>query len=255
MHALAAGFMLQARTFRSNPDALMPLFTAPLFAVVFLAIVRHADRDDLTAYAVLAPVLIALWWLAITQAGGIVEGDRWQGVIEAAIATPSSFPAVVLGRVLAVTILGLTSFVEVWLVATFAFRVGIEIHHPSVLALTLAATTLAMAGTSVIIAAVFVLTRTATTLVNSLNWPFYVLGGVLVPVAFLPDWIEPVSRAVFLSWSSDLLRASLDPAPVEDLAARLGMIVLLGLIGFAIGQMMLERFLRSVRHDGTLGHT
>lgn len=255
MHALVAGFTLQVRTFRSNPDALMPLFTAPLFAVVFLAIVRYAGRDDLTSYAVLAPVLIALWWLALAQAGGVVEADRWQGVIEAAIATPSSFPIVVLGRVLAVTTLGLTSFVEVWLVAKVIFRVDIEIHHPSVLALTLGVTTLAMAGTSVIIAAVFVLTRTATTLLNSLNWPFYVLGGVLVPVAFLPDWIEPISRAVFLSWSSDLLRASLDPAPVDNLAGRLAMVVLLGVAGFAVGQLMLERFLRRVRHDGTLGHT
>lgn len=254
MRALAAGFLLQVRTFRSNPDALMPLFTAPLFAVVFLAIVRHAGRDDLTAYAVLAPVLIALWWLALAQAGGIVEGDRWQGVIEAAIATPSSYSVVVLGRVLAVTLLGLSSFPEVWLVATLMFGIEIEIHHPSVLALTLVATTVAMAGTSVIIAAVFVLTRTATTLLNSLNWPFYVLGGVLVPVAFLPDWVEPLSRAVFLSWSSDLLRASLDPAVVHDLAARLGMIVLLGLVGFVVGRLMLTRFLRRVRQDGTLGH-
>lgn len=255
MGALRAGLTLQLRMFRSDPDALMPLLTAPLFAVVFLSIVRNAGRDDLTAYAVLAPVLIALWWLALAQAGTIVEGDRGQGVIEAAIATPSSYPLVVLGRVLIVTVVGLSSFIEVWLIARFAFGLEVPIHHPWTLGLTLTATALAMVGTSVIIAAVFVLTRTATTLLISLTWPFHVLGGVLVPVSFLPDWIEPVTRIVFLSWSSDLLRASLDSAPIGDLGARLVTIVLLGGGGYLLGRLLLERFLRRARLQGTLGHT
>lgn len=255
MSALRAGLTLQLRMFRSDPDALMQLLTAPIFAVVFLSIVRHAGREDLTPYAVLAPVLIALWWLALAQAGVIVEGDRGQGVIEAVIAAPSSYPLVVLGRVLIVTVVGLSSFVEVWLIARFAFGLEVPVHHPGTLGLTLTATALAMVGTSVIIAAVFVLTRTATTLLISLTWPFHVLGGVLVPVAFLPDWIEPVTRIVFLSWSSDLLRASLAVEPIDDLGARLGTIVLLGAGGYLLGRLLLERFLRRARLHGTLGHT
>ena len=52
-------------------------------------------------------------------------------------------------------------------------------------------------------ATVFVLARTAMLFTNALGYPFYILGGVLVPVAFLPGWLRPVSRLVFLSWSSD----------------------------------------------------
>jgi hypothetical protein len=60
VRAFAAGFRLQLRVVRSDADYVMPLATIPLFAITFLAIVRHAGRDDLTGYAVMAPVLIAL---------------------------------------------------------------------------------------------------------------------------------------------------------------------------------------------------
>jgi ABC-2 type transport system permease protein len=231
----------------------MPLATIPLFAITFLAIVRHAGRDDLTAYAVMAPVLIALWALALLDSGEIVEGDRWQGVLEPAVAAPASFSLVVLGRVLAVTTIGLFAFVEVWLVARLVFGVWIDIEHPVTFLLTLAATAFAVSGTAVIMAALFVLSRTPRTFQNSLSFPFYVLGGVLVPVSFLPDWLEPVSRAIFLSWSADLLRDSLDPAAVDDVGVRLGIVVLLGAVGFTIGYALLARILHRARTEGSLG--
>jgi ABC-2 type transport system permease protein len=80
-----------------------------------------------------------------------------------------------------------------------------------------------------------------------------VLGGVLVPVALLPGWIQPLSKVVFLSWSADLLRASLAAGPVPDVGFRLAMIVVLGAIGFAVASELLRRVLRRVRVSGELG--
>ena len=111
----------------------------------------------------------------------------------------------------------------------------------------------AVAGTALIMASLFVLTRSARTFQNSLSYPFYVLGGVLVPVSYLPDWLRPLSSGVFLSWSADLLRASLAPAPVHRLAFRLAMIVLLGLAGLALGRLALGRILDRLRTSGELG--
>jgi len=231
----------------------MPLATIPLFTIVFVSIVRHAGRDDLTEYALMAPVLIALWQLSLTVAGEIVADDRWLGVLELAIAAPASFPTAVVGRVLAVTSVALLAFAEVWAVAAGVFRVTIELHHPTAFVLTLAATVLAMSGTALIMAALFVVTRSARTFQNSLSYPFYVLGGVLVPVSFLPDWLEPLSRVVFLSWSAELLRDSLAAAPLDALAFRLAMVLVLGAIGFVAGRLVLERIVRRVRRTGEVG--
>lgn len=238
---------------RSDATHIQTLALVPLFTVVFLQIVREAGRDDLTGYAVLAPALIAVWALALLSSGEVIEEDRGQGTLELVVGSPTPFPLVVLARVLAVTLVSLVGFAEVWLVSWALFGVVVEIHHLWVFALTVVATAVATAGTATIMASLFIVTRTPRTFQNSLSWPFYVLGGVLVPVTFLPDWLEPISAIVFLSWSADLLRATLEPEPIDDVGARLGMILLLGTCGFAIGFGLLGRMLRQARRKATLG--
>jgi ABC-2 type transport system permease protein len=246
----AAGYKLQLRIVRSDPDFLMPLALVPFYTIAFLAIFRYAGRDDLTSYAVLAPVLIALWQLSLVTSGEIVADDRWQGTLELSVAAPASFDVAVASRVLAVTTIALLSFAEAWLIARVLFGIDIVFHHPHAFVLALAATTLAMAGTALIMAALFVVTRSARTFQNSLSFPFYVLGGVLVPVSYLPDWLEPLAAFVFLSWASDLLRDSLEPAAVDDLGLRLLVVLALGAAGFLVGRYLLARLLRHVRQTG-----
>jgi ABC-2 type transport system permease protein len=252
MHGLIAGFRLELRVVRANPDALIPLVTAPLFAIIFLAIVRQSGRGDLEPDALMAPVLMSLWWIALVQAGSMITSDRWQAVLEPLVASPTSLASVLVGRVTFLMCVGLLSFFEVWLAGWLVFGVSIPFEHPAELALTLVVTAFAMAGTAVAFAALFVMTRNAYTFINSASFPFYVLGGVLVPVAYLPNWIEPVSSVLFLSWSADLLRAALKEPPVDDFWLRLGIVLLLGAITFAIGRAVLFYVLRRMRAKGEL---
>ena len=255
MKAFLAGFAIQLRFMRAYPDSLIPFFTAPLFTVIFMLVFRHAGRADLTAYAAIAPVFIAVWWLALFNSGWVISTERWQGTIELLVAAPSSFAAVVLGRIAATTALGVVSFVETWFVARVLFGAVVRIHHLWAFVATIVVTLLAMAGTAVAMSALFVLARNAYTFSNSASYPFYVLSGILVPVSFLPSWLRPVSSVIFLSWSADLLRATLRAGPIDRAAFRLTMILLLGACGYLAGAFFLRVILRRVRVTGELGHT
>ena len=252
MRAFRAGFGLELRIVRAAPDALIPLVTAPLFALIFLSIVRQSGRPDLQPDALMAPVLMTLWWIALQNAGNMITGDRWQALLEPLLATPANLASVLLGRITALMCLGLVSFLEVSLVGELVFGVSIPFEHPVALGATLLVTVFATAGTSVAFAAVFVLTRNAYTFTNSLSYPLYLLGGVFVPVAILPGWIQPVSSGVFMSWSADLPRASLKPPPIDDLWQRIGTVVLLGAISFVIGRAILFHVMRRMRAKGEL---
>lgn len=253
MRAFLAGSRIQLRFLVAYPDSLIPFFTAPLFTIIFLMIFRHAGRADLTGYAAVAPVFMALWWLALFNAGWTITTDRWNGTIEMLVAAPSSFATVVLGRITATTMIGVVSFGEAWLVARLFFGTTVRIHHPWAFLATILITLVAMAGTSVAMASLFVLTRNAVTFSNAASYPFYILGGILVPVSLLPSWIRPVSTIVFLSWSADLLRATLRASPMHDLGFRLGMVALLGACGFAVGALGMRYILTRVRGSGELG--
>ena len=72
--AARAQFQMTVRNLGSD---LFNLITVPFFAVVFIAIVKQSGRSSLIAYAVMAPVLIALWQMAIFVAGELINRDRW----------------------------------------------------------------------------------------------------------------------------------------------------------------------------------
>jgi ABC-2 type transport system permease protein len=182
----------------------------------------------------------------------IVTGDRWEGLLEPVLATPSEPAPLILGRIASVMVLGLFGFVEVWTIGRVGFGVSMPFEHPLALVLTLLATVFAMAGTAVLFAALFVLTRNAYTFANSASFPFYVLGGVFVPVAILPGWMEPATKVVFMSWSADLLRASLKADTIDNFWGRLGMVALLGVLSFAVGRGVLARVLYRMRTNGEL---
>jgi len=249
---IAAGARLELQLVRANIDALIPLFTAPLFTTIFLMIVSRAGRADLQPDALMAPVLMTLWWYALFQGGNLVTEDRWQGILEGTIAAPARLGTVILGRIAATMAIGLLGFFEVWAIGELVFGVSVHVHHPLVLVATLVATVFAMAGTAISFAALFVLGRNAFTFMNSASFPFYVLGGVLVPTALLPGWIQPLTKAVFMSWSADLLRASLKPGHVHDAGGRVVVVLLFGVVSFAIGHVVLSLVLTRMRGTGEL---
>jgi ABC-2 type transport system permease protein len=82
-----------------------------------------------------------------------------------------------------------------------------------------------------------------------------VLGGILVPVSLLPHWVRPLSAVVFLSWSADLLRGTLDAAPIHEFWPHLGMVVLLGACGYVVGLLALRVILVRVRESGEISTT
>jgi ABC-2 type transport system permease protein len=249
-----AAARFELATLRRSPDDLLALVNVPLFTAMFLAITRHAGRDDLVGYAVLAPAVIAVWSMGLLVSGELIDRERANGTLEALVATPAPLPVVVLGRVAVVTAISLLSTVESWLVARFGFGIVVGVPHPAVFAAALLCTGLAMAGTATAMSGTFVLARSARTFQNSLSYPFYVLGGVFVPVDLLPGWLQPVCRLVFLSWATDLLRDSLDPAAVGHLLPRLAAVLGLGAVSYLAGFAILDRILRRVRGTGTLAH-
>lgn len=254
LRGVVAGVSRELRELRRSPDQLMALVTAPLLTLVFLAIMLHAGRHDLAPYAVLAPALLVLWQMALQTSGDTVESERENGSLEAVVATPSPLPAVIGGRIAAVTLVSLLGFLESWLVAGLVFGVWVEVFHPAAMVLIVLVTGFATANSALVLAALFVTTRSARTLQNVLTYPFYILGGVIVPVALLPMWIQPLTRVVFLSWSSDLIRDALSPAPIEAMWARLGIVLLLGTVALVIGHLLVKRALDRSRRTGSIGH-
>ena len=253
MREILAGMRLQSWLLRHNPGNLLHFMTIPFFSAIFLSGVEQAGKTSLLAYAVLGPALISLWVVSLDLGGGIINLERMQQTFELQIIAPSSFSRVLFGRALAATSMGVITFIETILFARFAFGVDTHIAHPLAIVLTLLVTGVAMTGTSTAMAAVFVASRDSPYYANALGYPFYILGGVVVPVTLLPLWIRPLSWLTYLYWSSGLLRDSVTPAPVSQLGWRLLAVLAVGLITYSAGLRLTGLVINRLRRNGTIG--
>jgi len=245
----------QLRMTRHNIEDLMPVLTIPLLTLVSLAIFVQAGRADLADRALVASLLMTLGQMGLFVGSEVVARDRTQQTLELAVAAPGSYFVVLATRIFMLTLLGVLGFLEGWLIARLCFGVQVRLAHPLLFTTAVLATTLATTGTCLITAAFTSLLPNARTLQHALNGPFYLLGGVLVPVTLLPDWVQPLTRINYFYWSANLLRAAMRPEPPEQVALSLLAILALGLASAGLGLWLLQRAFQHLRRHGTLGLT
>jgi len=250
---IAAAVRFELAMLRRSPGDLLVLVTTPLLTVVFLAILRSAGRQDVQAYGVLAPGVMALWSIGVMVCGDIIDNERAGGTLELLLASPAALALVIFGRVVTVTLCSLFAIVESWLVALVGFGVLVPVPHPWLLVATLLTGAAATSGWATAMAGTFVLARSARLFQNAVSYPVFVLGGALVTVALLPSGLRWLSRAVYLSWTSQLLRDSVQPGAVSDVLPRLGMVLGLGALGLCGGLLLVQRVSARVRATGEAG--
>jgi ABC-2 type transport system permease protein len=250
--ALAA-LHAQLEMTRRNMMDVYWILLMPFFAIIFTSIVLHSGRTDLVGYALVAPLLIAIGQMGFYVSAELLARDRSMQTLELVVATPAPFFLVLASRVAFVSSIGLLGFVESWLIARVGFGIEVPVHHPAVLVVTLLATSFASTASALVLAAFCCLIRNVRSLQNTATYPLYVLGGVMVPTTYLPEWLQPLSKIVFLSWSADLLRDSLQAATPADVGLRLAAIGALGLATGVVGAVLLHRMLDYLRTEGRLG--
>ena len=249
---VGTGGRFQLALLRRNPQQLIALVAAPVTALVLVAIVDAAGRRDLSTAAIIAPGLMTMWAMTLFSAGEALEVERQAGTLEPLLATPAPLFALVLGRVLVTSAVGAVGFAECWLVGWALVGTPAVPDRPAYFALGMALTLLAMAAWGSVLAPLFLLARSARTFQNSLSFPLYLLGGVLVPIDLYPEWVRPVCRLVFLTWSAEVLR---DGAGVRAASAwAVPLLVLTGAAGLVVGAWLTRRLVAVGRRDGRLGH-
>lgn len=250
---VGAGIRLQSALVARTPAQLLVLVTAPLFSVIFLSLAVHGGAASRVASAMIAPGLMSMWLISLDVAASVLSEDRYGGRLELFLSTPASLSLVVLGRILAVSVVGMLAFAESWLVARVAFGVTVPVHHPGLVVLALAVTVLAGSFTATLLASAFVLSRGLHVYQNAMSYPIYILGGVVVPLSALPGWVDPFSKVVYLSWCAELLRNSFTATRVPEAGLDVAMALGLGVLALGIAVLLTKHILDMLRRNATAG--
>jgi ABC-2 type transport system permease protein len=237
--------MISRSPFEGYGQVVYPLF----FATVAFFVFRAGESPRTLLYASLGAAVMGMWSATSTTAGGAMQRERWHGTLELLVGTPPHFSLVLLPVTLAMATIGIYSLGATLLYGHFLFGIELSVEHPLAFALAIVGTVLSFGALGFVFAVTFVRFRAAWALGNLFEYPIWLIGGFLVPLVLLPGWVRPISWALAPTWGMNAIRqAATGGAPLDDLAACLG----LGALYLALGIVLTERVLRSARVHAAL---
>ena len=223
-----------------------------IFATIAFFMHEAGARGGSLLYVALGAGLMGMWSSTLFGSGGAIQWQRWQGTLELLVGAPPRFIITLLPLTLATASIGLYSVVATLVWGRLLFGVPLDLEHPLLFAVALPATTVALGLLGLVLASTFVLYRHASAFSNLLEYPVWLVSGLLVPVALLPGWVEPLSWVLAPTWGVRAVRESaLGGEPLQAIA----MCLALSAVYLVLGAVAMANFERLARSRATLALT
>jgi ABC-2 type transport system permease protein len=223
-----------------------------IFASMAYFMFAAGARPGSLLFVAIGAGMMGIWSAVLFGSGGAIQWQRWQGTLEYLIAVPPAFIWVILPLTIATATVGLYSLTSTLLWGWLFFDVPLELAHPVWFIVSLPVAVLALGLLGLVLASTFVLYRNANALSNLLEYPVWLVTGLLTGLALLPGWTRPLSWALAPTWGVKALRES---ALGGDPAFALAMSAGLGVVYLVIGHFFLRYFERLAREKATLALT
>ncbi len=186
------------------------LFPIIVSSVSLFVIGTHGSAQR-TAYAVLGGGLIGYWTAAYLEGGTSIQSERWDGMLEPLLGTPTALPVILAGKIAASLTLGLLSFLPALALGFWGFHASIAHVDFLPFAVSFAVLTVSLFAIALLLSPVFALWRWAFSLTNGFELGVYVLGGFVFPVSQLGPWAQDAAALLAPSWATAALYASTAP--------------------------------------------
>jgi len=209
-----------------------------LFPFAFILAFAIRNPGDLRA---LVPGLLALTILFGTSSmeAIVIVFERRIGSLERLFLAPLRLPALLAGKLLGGMAFGLTVTLVVLVVSIIIFGSTGTNWLMLILALLLSATAFSAMGAFISVAVKEVFE--AQTLANFFRFPMMFLGGVFVPLASMPAWLQGIARLFPLTYSVEALRAALSGGTWATAGLDLGALTGFSVVLFLLAVRTLAR--------------
>jgi ABC-2 type transport system permease protein len=248
-----AGFSMNLKMLSTSSFFLLTSIVQPvIFATIAFYMFQSGGRSGTLLYAALGSGMMGVWSTTLFSSGGMIQWQRWQGTLELGVAAPPSLTWVYLPFTLANAFVGGYALVATLAWGWLLFDVPLHFVHPWLFALAVPAAILSLALFGLLLAATFILYRHANALSNLLEYPVWVLSGLLFSIALLPSWTRPLSWALPPYWGIEAIRHA---ALGGEVWGALAMAMLLGALSVVAATYALGWFEQLARDRATLSLT
>jgi ABC-2 type transport system permease protein len=179
-----------------------------IYATIAYYLFGAASDPAVLLTASLGATVMAIWSSVAFNAGGAIEVQRRLGTLELLVAAPVPFGAVLAPITIATSAIGVYALVATLLWGRLLFGIPLHVVHPALFALSLPAAIVAIGMLGMLLASTLMYYRAALFLGASLEYPVWLVTGLLVPLSVLPGWVAPISWLLAPTWGMRAIRES-----------------------------------------------
>lgn len=241
---------LQARLTLSSPLVLTGWTVTPTMLMSLLVFTRDSPPGAAESLRIVSGVLLAAFWAScVWSSVGVLRRDRQNGTLAASVTSTRDPRQVLLGRVLGACLPTLAGTLITVVLVAIVLGLHPQVLHPIGIAVGLVATVVTGTAASLLVGAVLLVSRHGDHISSAIGVPVTLLGGTVVPIAVLPDALQPLPALISLSWLQRWF-TSTSAADLDwsALAVAAGLTVVYALAAATL----LARALSRARQGGTL---
>jgi len=229
---------------RSGFDISAMLVWPVILASIAFYLLDAKESPRLLFAAALGTAVMMMWAQVIVGAGGSLDNQRIFGTLELLVAAPVPLVATI-----APIMIGAGAFGVYGLVVTLAwgrllFGIPITIDNWAAFAVALPSCVIAIGLLGLIAASTFVLYRSAFALGIAMQYPVWIVCGLLFPLSLLPGWVGPISWILAPTWGFRAMREAALGGPAWS---SIGMCAVVSVVYLAISLGCLTYFERLAR--------
>ncbi|MGH7666525.1 MAG: ABC transporter permease [Candidatus Dormibacteria bacterium] len=239
-------FKMQAQ---SGFVVMVSLVQPLIFASIAMADQQAGNRTLPLLYYALGAGIMGIWSTVVFGCGGALSWQRHQGMLEPLVMAPAPLVLVMLGITLSTATVGLYSMGATLLWGWLIFGAHIHLANPLAFVIAAVVMVIALGLLGLVMGSSFVLYRNANALSNALEYPVWLICGLVVPLSLLPGWTHYLAYLLAPTWGIESMRtAALGGNPWPPLLwCAVASLVYLGL-----GAVLVANVERLARRNATL---
>jgi ABC-2 type transport system permease protein len=252
--AMVASFEMTFRQMVADSFILFGVFIQPLIIAVLGLWMLRDKGGDYAIFVVIGSGMTGLWSTLLFGSGNSITTERWYGTLETLVGVPTPMALIVFGKCLANVVQSLGSMIASYLLVSLLFGYPLTVAQPIPFLISIAFTVISFVSFGLVIAPLFILNPDVQRFQNAMEFPVYMLGGFLFPVALLPGWTTPLSYLLAPYWAAQALHDTAGGGvSLDQVAFSWGMLLLSSVVSLFVAAVLFRVMLRKARADATLG--
>jgi ABC-2 type transport system permease protein len=232
----------------------MQLFTMSLFQIAFFVyIADYVGNPEVTvAYVAVGNAIQSIAYVAIFAVTNVTGEEKEAGTLPGLLVTPANRFSLFVGRAMFQVVNSIATVVIALFYAAVIFGVDFSQANFLTLAVVILVTAFATVGFGLMLSSLGFYLRTSMVVANIFLFMGLLFCGVNFPVTFLPEFLQPISYAIPLTYATGAARAAVAGAGLDAVAGNIAAMVVVMTVAIFIGYLMMLGFEYLARKKGTL---